>query len=73
MFNIYNGGFFLKYLERKHQYIKGLYFFNSFFFRKLVITLKEDSANGFKRIAQWFKDMNIFQCDYIFLPILLRY
>lgn len=65
--------FYLKYQERKHHYIKGLYFFNSFFFRKLVITFKEDVANGFKKIALWFKDINIFKCDYIFLPILLRY
>ena len=64
---------YLKYQERKHHYIKGLYFFNSFFFRKLVITFKEDVANGFKKIALWFKDINIFKCDYIFLPILLRY
>lgn len=66
--------FYLKYQERKHQYMKpGLYFFSSFFFRKLVIILKEDVKNGFKKITRWFKGINIFKCDYIFLPILLRY
>lgn len=65
--------FYLKYLEKKHQHMKGLYFFNSFFFRKLVIILREDAANGFEIIACWFKGINIFHYDYIFLPILLRY
>ncbi|KAG0571955.1 hypothetical protein KC19_VG056100 [Ceratodon purpureus] len=49
----------------------GLYFFSSFFFRKLMLILKEDVKNGFKKITRWFKGINIFKCDYIFLPILL--
>jgi len=64
--------FYLKYQEKKQHCIKGLHFFNSFFFRKLVIIYKQDPTNGFEKIARWLKDTNIFKCDYIFLPILLR-
>ena len=64
--------FYLKYQEKKQQYVKGLHFFNSFFFKKLVIIYKQATTNGFEKIARWLKDTNIFNCDYIFLPILLR-
>jgi Ulp1 family protease len=65
--------FYLKYQERKYESMKPrLHFFSSFFFRKLVLIHQENATNGFKKIEGWMKDVNIFKCDYIFLPILLR-
>ena len=64
--------FCFKYQERKYKWLKGFHFFNSFFFRKLIFFHEEVASNGFTKIARWIKDVNIFNCDYIFLPILLR-
>jgi len=64
--------FYLKYQERKYKWLKGFHFFNSFFFRKLVLVQQEAAPNGFSKIARWIRNVNIFNYDYIFLPILLR-
>lgn len=64
--------FYFKYQERKYEWLKGFHFFNSFFFRKLVLVHQEDGIHRFEKIGRWIKGINIFNCDYIFLPILLR-
>ncbi|KAL6179345.1 hypothetical protein ACLB2K_050861 [Fragaria x ananassa] len=68
--------FYIKYLENqiqpdeKHRF----YFFNSFFFRKLVDLDKDPSsvAGGraaFQRVRKWTRKVDLFEKDYIFIPV----
>ncbi|XXG55768.1 hypothetical protein AAC387_Pa03g3364 [Persea americana] len=68
--------FYIKYLknkippEDKHRF----HFFNSFFFRKLADPDKDPgSALGgkaaFQRVRKWTRKVNIFEKDYIFVPV----
>lgn len=56
--------------EDKHRF----YFFNSFFFRKLA-DLDKDPGNAlggkaaFQRVRKWTRKVNIFEKDYIFIPV----
>jgi sentrin-specific protease 7 len=53
------------------------YFFNSFFFRKL---LGDSSASrdidecevDYKQVQRWTGEVNLFEKDYVFIPILRR-
>ena len=53
------------------------HFFNSFFFRKLA-DLDKDPSNAydgtlaFKRVCKWTRKVNIFEKDYIFIPVNYR-
>ncbi|KAG7966554.1 hypothetical protein I3843_08G056100 [Carya illinoinensis] len=68
--------FYIKYLknqiqpEDKHRF----HFFNSFFFRKLADMDKDptsasDGRAAFLRVRKWTRKVNIFEKDYIFIPI----
>lgn len=68
--------FYIKYLKTKippderHRF----HFFNSFFFRKLADLDKdpESSSEGraaFLRVRKWTRKVNIFEKDYIFIPV----
>ncbi|KAG7972028.1 hypothetical protein I3843_07G163300 [Carya illinoinensis] len=68
--------FYIKYLknriqpEDKHHF----HFFNSFFFRKLADMDKDptsasDGRAAFLRVRKWTRKVDIFEKDYIFIPI----
>ncbi|KAG6705185.1 hypothetical protein I3842_07G168500 [Carya illinoinensis] len=68
--------FYIKYLknriqpEDKHRF----HFFNSFFFRKLADMDKDptsasDGRAAFLRVRKWTRKVDIFEKDYIFIPI----
>ncbi|CAM8937677.1 unnamed protein product [Rhodiola kirilowii] len=68
--------FYMKYLMTQipHEKRNRVYFFNSFFFRKLA-DLDKDSSNmserkeAFQRVRKWTRNVNLFDKDYIFIPI----
>ncbi|XP_057464549.1 probable ubiquitin-like-specific protease 2A isoform X2 [Actinidia eriantha] len=68
--------FYIKYLknkikpEEKHRF----HFFNSFFFRKLADLDKDPSRAckgkaAFQRVRKWTRKVNLFEKDYIFIPV----
>ncbi|XP_077216860.1 putative ubiquitin-like-specific protease 2B isoform X2 [Tasmannia lanceolata] len=68
--------FYIKYLknkirpEEKHRF----HFFNSFFFRKLADLDKDpgsasEGRAAFQRVRKWTRKVNIFEKDYIFVPV----
>ncbi|XP_015893774.3 probable ubiquitin-like-specific protease 2A isoform X2 [Ziziphus jujuba] len=68
--------FYIKYLknniqpEEQHRF----HFFNSFFFRKLADLDKDPSCAcegkaAFQRVRKWTRKVNIFEKDYIFIPV----
>ncbi|XP_038888440.1 probable ubiquitin-like-specific protease 2A isoform X2 [Benincasa hispida] len=68
--------FYVKYLKNKFLPEKNnrFYFFNSFFFRKLVDLDKNLSSacggrDAYQRVHKWTKKVNLFQKDYIFIPV----
>ncbi|XP_047341018.1 probable ubiquitin-like-specific protease 2B isoform X2 [Impatiens glandulifera] len=72
--------FYIKYVKNKIQpgQRHRFHFFNSFFFRKLI-DLDKDPASAFKsaaafqRVRKWTRKVNIFEKDYIFIPINFSY
>ncbi|KAM7479032.1 hypothetical protein LguiA_027245 [Lonicera macranthoides] len=57
-------------LEERHRF----HFFNSFFFRKLADLDKDrsracESTEAFQRVRKWTRKVNIFEKDYIFIPV----
>ncbi|KAA8528357.1 hypothetical protein F0562_035712 [Nyssa sinensis] len=72
--------FYIKYLknkiepEERHRF----YFFNSFFFRKLADLDKNPSSAfegraAFQRVRKWTRKVNLFEKDYIFIPVNFNY
>ncbi|KAK2393272.1 Cysteine proteinases superfamily protein [Trifolium repens] len=68
--------FYIKYLKNKlpTDEQKRFHFFNSFFFRKLADLDKDpSSANdgraAFQRVRKWTRKVNLFEKDYILIPI----
>lgn len=68
--------FYIKYLNNKIQPDKqqDFHFFNSFFFRKLADLDKDPSSAcegraAFQRVRKWTRKVNIFEKDYIFIPV----
>ncbi|XP_068312831.1 probable ubiquitin-like-specific protease 2B isoform X4 [Pyrus communis] len=68
--------FYIKYLknqiqpEKRHRF----HFFNSFFFRKLADLDKDpssvsDGRAAFQRVRKWTRKVDLFERDYIFIPI----
>ncbi|XP_062163457.1 probable ubiquitin-like-specific protease 2B isoform X2 [Alnus glutinosa] len=68
--------FYIKYLknqiqpEERHRF----HFFNSFFFRKLADMDKDptsasDGRAAFLRVRKWTRKVDIFEKDYIFIPV----
>ncbi|KAI3887859.1 hypothetical protein MKX03_015492 [Papaver bracteatum] len=68
--------FYIKYLKNKIPPEDGhrFHFFNSFFFRKLA-DLDQDlpsayqGREAFQRVRKWTRKVNLFEKDYIFIPI----
>ncbi|KAJ9546216.1 hypothetical protein OSB04_025923 [Centaurea solstitialis] len=72
--------FYIKYLknkikpEERHRF----HFFNSFFFRKLADPDKDalDASKGkagFQRVKKWTRKVNLFEKDYVFIPVNYNY
>ncbi|CAA2979671.1 probable ubiquitin-like-specific protease 2A isoform X1 [Olea europaea subsp. europaea] len=68
--------FYIKYLANKtnpkeqHRF----YFFNTFFFQKLACLDRGSSRTwegrkAFQRVRKWTRNVNIFEKDYIFIPV----
>ena len=62
------------YLLPKHYGLEDVdqrfHFFNSYFWQKFH---KEKSFDaGFKRVAKWTKDVDVFDRDFLFIPINVR-
>ncbi|KAG5226593.1 ubiquitin-specific protease 2B [Salix suchowensis] len=68
--------FYIQYLKNKIQPDdrQRFHFFNSFFFRKLA-DLDKGPSNAcegriaFQRVCKWTRKLNIFEKDYIFIPV----
>uniref|UniRef100_A0A6N2MFT5 Ubiquitin-like protease family profile domain-containing protein n=1 Tax=Salix viminalis TaxID=40686 RepID=A0A6N2MFT5_SALVM len=68
--------FYIQYLKNKIQPDdrQRFHFFNSFFFRKLADLDKGPSSAcegriAFQRVCKWTRKLNIFEKDYIFIPV----
>ncbi|CAI9114695.1 OLC1v1015474C1 [Oldenlandia corymbosa var. corymbosa] len=68
--------FYIKYLKDKMQPEKRqrFHFFNSFFFRKLADLEKYppgsfDGRAAFLRVRKWTRKVNLFEKDFIFIPV----
>lgn len=67
--------FYIKYLQSRlpeHEK-KRLYFFNSFFFRKLANLGRDiayETSSLFEHMKRWTRDINIFKKDFLFIPIM---
>eukprot|EP01018_Ginkgo_biloba_P015078 Gb_04525 [translate_table: standard] len=68
--------FYIKYLQTKisQKQREACHFFNSFFFRKLADLDKAPgtsvvSREAFQRVRKWTRKVDIFQKDYIFIPV----
>ncbi|KAK8616253.1 hypothetical protein V6N13_017811 [Hibiscus sabdariffa] len=71
--------FYIKYLQNKiqHEEQHKFHFFNSFFFRKLADVDKDLSSAcqaraAFERVRKWTRKVDIFEKDYIFIPVNYR-
>ncbi|KAK9071066.1 hypothetical protein SSX86_009634 [Deinandra increscens subsp. villosa] len=69
--------FYIEYLKKITPSDARVHFFNSFFFRKLADfdenqSRSVDSKEAFQRVRKWTKKVNIFQKDYIFIPVNFR-
>ncbi|KAL8199713.1 hypothetical protein R6Q57_013281 [Mikania cordata] len=72
--------FYIKYLKNKIKpdEKRKLHFFNSFFFRKLADPDKDplDASKGaiaYQRVKKWTRKINIFDKDYVFIPVNFNY
>ncbi|KAA8538179.1 hypothetical protein F0562_027787 [Nyssa sinensis] len=72
--------FYIKYLKNKIQPEERhrFHFFNSFFFRKLADLDKDPSSAfegraAFQRVRKWTRKVNLFEKDYIFIPVNFNY
>ncbi|ONK67201.1 uncharacterized protein A4U43_C06F17480 [Asparagus officinalis] len=68
--------FYVKYLKTRipHNERHRFHFFNSFFFRKLADLDKDpgsasEGRAAFLRVRKWTRKVNIFEKDYIFIPV----
>ncbi|KAG5114031.1 hypothetical protein JHK82_037300 [Glycine max] len=68
--------FYIKYLKKKlpTDEQNRFHFFNSFFFRKLADLDKDpssacDGRAAFQRVRKWTRKVNLFEKDYIFIPV----
>ncbi|KAL3617307.1 hypothetical protein CASFOL_038852 [Castilleja foliolosa] len=59
--------------EKQHMF----HFFNAFFFQKLVDKGRDlsrtcEGGDAFQRVRKWTKNINIFEKDYVFIPVNFR-
>ncbi|XP_076954885.1 putative ubiquitin-like-specific protease 2B isoform X2 [Bidens hawaiensis] len=69
--------FYIEYLKKIKPAGARVHFFNSFFFRKLADfddnqSRSIDFKEAFQRVRKWTKKVDIFQKDYIFIPVNFR-
>nr|GEU63609.1 probable ubiquitin-like-specific protease 2B isoform X1 [Tanacetum cinerariifolium] len=69
--------FYVEHLKKIKPADARVHFFNSFFFRKLADfdenrSQSIDAKGAFQRVRKWTKKLNIFQMDYIFIPVNFR-
>ncbi|CAH1426158.1 unnamed protein product [Lactuca virosa] len=69
--------FYIEYLKKINPADERVHFFNSFFFRKLADFDENqlqmfDAKESFQRVRKWTKKVDIFQKDYIFIPVNFR-
>ncbi|KAF5786732.1 putative Ulp1 peptidase [Helianthus annuus] len=69
--------FYIEYLKQIKPADARVHFFNSFFFRKLADFDENQSRSidfkeAFQRVRKWTKKVDIFQKDYIFIPVNFR-
>ncbi|XP_076931061.1 putative ubiquitin-like-specific protease 2B [Bidens hawaiensis] len=69
--------FYIEYLKKIKPAEARVHFFNSFFFRKLADfddnqSRSIDFKEAFQRVRKWTKKVDIFQKDYIFIPVNFR-
>lgn len=62
----------------KREALHRFHFFNSFFFRKLADLDKDPSRAhegnvAFERVRKWTRKVNLFEKDYIFIPVNFRW
>ncbi|KAL6545815.1 hypothetical protein OROGR_009689 [Orobanche gracilis] len=68
--------FYIKYLVNKTDPEKQrrFHFFNTFFFQKLLDMRRDlsetwERSDDFQRVRKWTRNVNIFEKDYIFIPV----
>lgn len=69
--------FYVEHLKKIKPADARVHFFNSFFFRKLADFDENrsqciDAKGAFQRVRKWTKKLNLFQMDYIFIPVNFR-
>ncbi|XP_028075842.1 probable ubiquitin-like-specific protease 2B isoform X1 [Camellia sinensis] len=72
--------FYIKYLknEMKPEERHRFFFFNSFFFRKLIDLDKDPPSSfegraAFQRVRKWTRKVNLFEKDYVLIPVNFNY
>jgi sentrin-specific protease 7 len=74
--NIYFGRHLKNQIQEEEK--PRFHFFNSFFFRKLADLDKNpssasDGKAAFLRVRKWTRKVNLFEKDYIFIPVNFKY
>jgi Ulp1 protease family, C-terminal catalytic domain len=67
-------GFFLRYLEyhleqTNPEVAKKVYFYNSYFFERLMQTSKAKKGINYDSVQKWTRNVDIFSRDFIVLPV----
>lgn len=59
--------------DRDRTYVFNTYFYNTLAKKIDVVTADSRSKNRHDRVKKWTKNVNIFEKDFIFIPINERY
>jgi sentrin-specific protease 7 len=67
-------GFFLRYLEHhleqtRPELAKKVYFYNSYFFERLMQTSKGKKGINYDSVQKWTRNIDIFSHDFIVMPV----
>lgn len=67
-------GFFLRYLEyyleqTNPELAKKVYFYNSYFFERLMQISKDKKGVNYKSVQKWTRSVDIFDCDFVVVPV----
>ena len=67
-------GFFLRYLEHhleqtNPELAKRVYFYNSYFFERLMQTSKGKKGINYESVQKWTRNIDIFSRDFVVLPV----
>ena len=66
--------FYMRYLEHQVEQqnpdlAKRIYFFSTFFYERLISTLKETKEINYEAVRKWTRTVDIFTYDYVVVPI----